>query len=172
LCINKNRRITLKRNFNKRQFRCAVALIFLFFSATANAAIFAVYQAPVGVTTTGVTNLPVAITSTSGSTYDAAFEYGPTVAYGTTTPTQVGVIPPNFIGLVSSGAIAGLTCGTTYHYRLDILAAANYPDATFTTSACAAAVPAPVPTLSEWAVIALSMLIVGFGMWQMRRRND
>jgi hypothetical protein len=31
--------------------------------------------------------------------------------------------------------------------------------------------PAPVPTLSEWALISFAMLIVGFGVYQQRRRQ-
>lgn len=33
------------------------------------------------------------------------------------------------------------------------------------------AVPAPVPTLSEWAMITFAMLIAGFGIYQQRRRQ-
>jgi hypothetical protein len=32
--------------------------------------------------------------------------------------------------------------------------------------------PAPVPTLSEWAMISFAMLIAGFGVYQQRRRQS
>ena len=33
-------------------------------------------------------------------------------------------------------------------------------------------VPAPVPTLSEWAMISFALLIAGFGIYQQRRRES
>ena len=69
------------------------------------------------------------------------FAYGPTVAYGATTPAQS--LPPGPPAAVAAN-VAGLTPGTLYHYRLfaehpgrDELAAGA--DRTFTTA------PAPVP---------------------------
>ncbi len=43
---------------------------------------------------------------------------------------------------------------------------------TFTFAFTRTAPPAPVPTLSEWAMITFAMLIAGFGIYQQRRRQS
>jgi beta-mannanase len=51
-----------------------------------------------------------------GLTTTVSFEYGTTTAYGTTI-TIAGVTGYT-TQTISSGALTGLTCGTTYHYRV------------------------------------------------------
>lgn len=68
---------------------------------------------------------------TSGGEYH--FEYGPTDAYGTSTPAQTAT----GMGAVSA-PISGLTAATTYHYRLVVTSSAGTTetqDGTFTTPA-------------------------------------
>ncbi len=69
-----------------------------------------------------------------GTTY--AFQYGPTTAYGTQTPTK-GPINGTKTKKVSA-AVTGLAPGTTYHFRLLVTNAAGTAygsDATLTTPA-------------------------------------
>jgi len=68
----------------------------------------------------------------------AHFEYGPTTAYGSTTPNQV-LGTGSSSASIGGGAIGGLTCNTLYHFR----ATATNPggtsvgaDQTFTTASC------------------------------------
>jgi hypothetical protein len=74
----------------------------------------------------------------NGGATDAWFEYGTTTGYGLITPQQAlgsGTSP-----LAVSANIAGLTCGTLYHFRARASNSAGVPtggDATFTTSPCA-----------------------------------
>ena len=74
----------------------------------------------------------------SGSNASALFSYGLTTSYG----TQVAAGPPPGSGssAVAVGAsITGLTCGTTYHFRVAATSAAGTglgSDATFATGAC------------------------------------
>ena len=144
-----------------------VGMMAMLFSGVANAAITINSQTAIGITSTGVTALQGNVTSNSGISYVTQFEYGPTAGYGTTIAGSPNITAGTLT--TSSAAITGLTCGTVYHFRLNILGATSGADTTFTTSACPA--PAPVPTLSEWAMITFAMLIVGFGVYQQRRRQ-
>ncbi len=156
--------MSVKPLFSRSAAKVVAAALPLLYAATASAAIFVTYLAPLGITTSGVANLRASVNSTSGLTYDAQFEYGLTTGYGSTTALQSGVVTPNFNGTVSSGAIGGLSCGTTYHYRLDIPAAANYPDDSFTTTAC------PAPALSDWAKPTMAGLLLLAGAFYLRKR--
>jgi hypothetical protein len=44
------------------------------------------------------------------------FEYGPTTAYGRTTPQRT-ITYTSYVKLVVSEAVSGLAAGTAYHYR-------------------------------------------------------
>ncbi len=107
-----------------------------------------------GVTETGVSALLTDVWSDSSNAYTATFDFGPTAAYGQSIAGATGAwnVQPNFDGTISSVAVTGLTCGTTYHYRINVAAAAADVDHTFTTSACGPT----VPTLSEWGLIILT----------------
>ena len=98
---------------------------------------------------TVVTSAATTVTKTSaqlngtanpnGVATSASFEYGPTISYGTTTPAQAigsGAVPVS----IGGGALAGLTCNTTYHFRAVATNAdgpATGADLSFTTLACA-----------------------------------
>jgi hypothetical protein len=81
---------------------------------------------PVGATLNGTAN-PNGISTT------AWFEYGTTTAYGSSTPVQMiglGSSP----GAIGGGAVAGLTCGTAYHFRAvatNVIGRTNGPDGLF-----------------------------------------
>jgi len=66
-----------------------------------------------------------------GGACDCGFEWGETVAYGNTTPTQSRTTGQTF-----AQAISGLTPGTTYHFRAvstNVIGASYGADRTFTT---------------------------------------
>ena len=112
-----------------------------------------------------------AFVSSNGAASTVAFEYGPTVAYGTTVAaTSGGSAPSNAVNAPASVTVA-LACGTTIHFRA-VAANANGTsvgaDQTATTAACT---PASVPTLSEWALLLVSLLMAGLGAFAMRARN-
>jgi hypothetical protein len=113
-------------------------VVLLALSGEAHAAMFFSGENATGVTSSGVGSLHATINSTSGLTYTAQFDFGTTTAYGTTVAGSTGAnnVPPNFSGTISSVAITGLACGTTYHWRLNVTAAGTGTDQTLTTSAC------------------------------------
>jgi hypothetical protein len=82
-----------------------------------------------------------------GSATSAHFEYGPTAAYGSETEaTDVGA---GRASVDVSASLAGLTPGTTYHYRLVATNAAgttNGADRTFTTTKPPVVTPPPHTT--------------------------
>jgi hypothetical protein len=72
--------------------------------------------------TTGAATSVTATTATIGGSLDPhnqsmtfRFDIGPTVAYGSSTPTRSSTIT---VATTASEKLAGLTPGTTYHYRL------------------------------------------------------
>jgi hypothetical protein len=81
---------------------------------------------------------------TKGAT--AAFEYGTTIAYGTSVVAAPAKLPDD--GAVASASVAGLQAATTYHFRVVVTVKGVQtpgPDATFTTLAAPADdAPAPV----------------------------
>jgi hypothetical protein len=97
------------------------------------------------VTANGVT-LSAQVNPNLGSTF-YLFEYGPSAAYGTNTPTSM-VGDDDTTHSVSQG-IAGLAPGVTYHYRA---VATNFggttlgPDLIFTTPAVPLGEISPIPT--------------------------
>ena len=126
----------MSRRSSRTAVRAALALV----AVLALGAGVAVAQAPVATTepATKVTSTTATLNGTvvpnqSGTTY--YFQYGPTTAYGTQTPTQ----PVNGMGAKSVSAdVTGLSPSTTYHYRLVAVNSAGTTfgaDATFTTTA-------------------------------------
>ena len=86
------------------------------------------------------------------ATTTVTFEYGPTVAYGTTAAATPGTVAAGAGNTAVSVNLAGLTCGTTYHFRVkgvNILGAASGGDLSFTTSTCVALTAHPRLWLSE-----------------------
>lgn len=151
----------------KKTLRLAALLSCALVATEALAAVFYSNATVVGVTATGVTALQTDLNSTSSLTHTATFDFGPTASYGTVVAGSTGAnnVTPFFNGTISSVAITGLTCGTTYHYRV-VVAGVGDVDHTFTTSACGA----PVPTLSEWGTIVMSALMMGVMALALRKR--
>src|SRR6185369_7487566 len=102
-------------------------------------------ELPLPHTSTGA----VSVISTTGATLDGnvyanglqatvTFEYGLTTGYGTKVTAQQSPLPDNGGGSVSA-IISGLSCGTTYHFRVSATSAAGTAtsdDATFATTPC------------------------------------
>jgi len=98
--------------------------------------------------TTGISATGAALHGTvndNGATTTVTFDYGLTTGYGTNVAATTG-------GTVTAGAgatatavtLSGLTCNTTYHFRVKGVSASgttNGNDATFTTSACVPGAP-------------------------------
>jgi regulation of enolase protein 1 (concanavalin A-like superfamily) len=84
------------------------------------------------------------VTWTTDEPADSRVEYGPTTAYGQTRSGSA-LVTSHSIGL------SGLTCATTYHYRVSSADAAGNRatggDRTFTTGAC---VPSTGPAIEIW----------------------
>ena len=119
---------------------------------TAAAAPSVTTTAATGVTQTGATL--TGLVDANGTQTEFRFEYGPDTNYGTlTTPASGG----SAVGGVSRGtSIAGLTAGTTYHYRVlalrNSVVVATGADQTFTTLAAATpSRPSPSPSPSGTA---------------------
>ena len=93
----------------------------------------------------------------NGASAISSFNYGTTTSYGSTldaSPRRVyGSSGPTDV----SAAISGLSCGTTYHFRLAATSRAgnaNGSDRSFTTSACAQATTPPTATTAAATAIA------------------
>jgi hypothetical protein len=102
------------------------------------------------------------------------FDYGTVVPYDHLSLNAVPFSVPMAQGLTPvSLVVGGLACGTTYHFRAtaDDENGRNAVggDLTFTTAPCAGiASGVPVPTLSDWNLLALAVL-VGALAWRRRR---
>jgi len=110
--------------------------------------------APPSVTTTAATAITTStatingLVTANGASTTVTFEYGLTNAYGGAGSPLPGVPSPvaaSAVNTAVSAALAGLTCNTTYHYRVNgnngVGSTINGADLTFTTAACAAAAP-------------------------------
>jgi hypothetical protein len=82
--------------------------------------------------------------TSNGSTTSVTFNYGTTTGYGSSVPASPASLPAGATNQVVTAVLAGLDCGTSYHYRV----AANNSsgtafggDMSFSTAACAVAVP-------------------------------
>jgi hypothetical protein len=78
----------------------------------------------------------------NGVATTAYFQYGRTASYGSTTPNETLGSGVTALAL-ELGAVTGLACGTTYHFRAVATSAVgptNGADATFTTTACGPAI--------------------------------
>ena len=93
------------------------------------------------------------VVSDSGGDVEYWVQYGLTTAYGNATPVQ-NLGSGNVAVAIGGGAIAGLACGTTYHFRATATNAGgttNGADATFTTTVC------PGPTVVTGAASAITL---------------
>jgi hypothetical protein len=95
---------------------------------------------------TSVSQTSATLTGTAnpnGASTTANFEYGLTIGYGSTTPPQ-SIGSATGAVAIGGGGVAGLACGSLYHFRATATNAGGTSvgsDATFTTAAC------PPPTV-------------------------
>ncbi|CAN5354815.1 hypothetical protein BH11PSE11_BH11PSE11_22420 [soil metagenome] len=115
---------------------------------------FAVSAAPT-VTTSAAASVSVSgatlngNVNANGAVATVSFEYGTTISYGMTAAANPTTVAPGAGNAVSS-AISGLSCNTTYHFRVKAVNAAgtgNGSDLIFTTSACPGVLPG-APTIN------------------------
>ncbi|MFZ2630942.1 MAG: IPTL-CTERM sorting domain-containing protein, partial [Desulfosalsimonadaceae bacterium] len=136
------------------------------FSLVVVAAPTATTQAATGMDTVSATLN--GLVNANGSDTAVAFEYGLDTSYGNTaTADQSPVTGSGNVAV--SAALTGLTPGTTYHFRLvaENDAGTTYgDDLTFTTTATAT-----IPTLSEWGIILMSLMLAGSAFCMIRRRT-
>ena len=107
------------------------------------------YAAPPSASTSaasGVTTTSATLNGTvnaNGNSTTVTFQYGTTVAYGSSiTATQSPVTGST--GTAVSASLSGLSCNTTYHYRAsgtNIAGTTNGGDQAFTTAACVPGAP-------------------------------
>lgn len=93
-------------------------------------------------TTTATLN---GMVSSNGSITTVTFDYGPTVAYGSSITAATSPLAANAANTAVSADLTGLTCGATYHFRakgVNGIGTTNGGDLTFTATAC----PAPTVT--------------------------
>ncbi len=102
----------------------------------------AVTEAATALTTSGAT-LNGAVTS-NGAETTVTFAYGASTSYGLTATAKQSPLDAGAIKEPASAELTGLTCGTTYHFRVQAqnsVGSVNGDDRTFTTAAC----PPPSP---------------------------
>lgn len=78
--------------------------------------------------------------SSNGASTTVTFDYGLDTNYGSSATASQSPLAAGASGSSVSAAIAGLSCNTTYHFRVkavNSVGTTNGSDATFTTSACA-----------------------------------
>jgi hypothetical protein len=109
------------------------------------------------------------LVNANGNDTAVTFEYGFGTAYGNTVPADQSPVTGSADTAVSA-PITSLTPGTTYHFRVvaqNASGTTNGADMTFSTEAAA---PVAIPTLSEWGMIIMSLMMAGSAFWMMRRR--
>lgn len=82
--------------------------------------------------------------SSNGASTAVTFDYGLTTGYGSTATATASPLAANAVNTAVSADVTGLTCGTTYHFRVKGVNSAgttNGGDLTFTTSACVVCLP-------------------------------
>lgn len=115
-------------------------------SVTPAAAPIATTGVATAITATGAT-LNGSVTA-NGSATSIVFDYGTSNAYGSQATASPSTTPANFAGNATASPL-GLTCNTTYHFRIRATNSAgstNGSDASFTTTSCTPGVPGP-PTI-------------------------
>jgi hypothetical protein len=90
-----------------------------------------------GLTATGATL--GGTVSSNGAASTVTFEYGLTSSYGSTATAAESPLASSASAASVSASVTGLTCGTTYHYRVKAVNSVNTTrgsDATFSTGSC------------------------------------
>ena len=75
----------------------------------------------------------------NGATTTVSFAYGPDASYGSTIAATPASLPANAVGTAVSATLSGLTCATTYHFRVDANntnGSGHGGDLSLTTAAC------------------------------------
>jgi subtilisin family serine protease len=131
-------------------------------------------QAASAVSTTGATLNGTL--NPRGSSTSWQFEYGPTAAYGSTTPLTADGAANRDAPVAS--AIGGLSPSTTYHYRLVAVRGGDRfqgADTTFTTatppSTTGPATTTPPPVVQPPATVSLSKIAKGLRVGCTRRKG-
>ena len=89
------------------------------------------------ITATGATIAGTA--NDNGAATTLSFDYGPTTSYGSTATATPPSLSAGAGSIAVSSSLTGLSCNTTYHFRLKAvngIATTNGLDASFTTAAC------------------------------------
>ncbi|HEX7914917.1 hypothetical protein, partial [Rudaea sp.] len=114
----------------------------------------AVTQAATNISATGATFH--GLVNDNGASTTVSFEYGTSTSYGSTIAATPGTVAAGAGNTLVSAAPAGLTCGTTYHFRVDanngVGGTVNGNDMSLMTSAC----PAQAPTATTTAATAIT----------------
>lgn len=79
------------------------------------------------------------LVSSNGASTTVTFDYGTTTSYGLSATASQSPLASTASGSAVSVALSGLTCNTTYHFRVkgvNSVGTANGSDLTFTTSPC------------------------------------
>jgi hypothetical protein len=133
-------------------------------------------QPATAVTTVGAT-LNGTVNGNGGDIAAVYFDYGTTITYDHLSQNAAP-----FSVTAAQGAtpvaltIGGLACASTYHFRVTADDAngrnTQGTDLSFVTAPCVVpvTVQVPVPTLSEWSLLALGAAI-GLAAWAHRRRR-
>lgn len=113
--------------------------------------------------------------SSNGASTAVTFDYGLTTAYGSSANASASPLAASATNTAVSAAVTGLSCGKTYHFRVNGVnsyGTTNGSDRTFATSAC-------VPTIIEFnssggtsATNGLHVYIEDSTKLQIRRLNN
>jgi len=102
--------------------------------------------------------------SSNGASTTVTFDYGPTPSYGTNTAATQSPLSSGASSAAVSLTLSGLTCNSTYHFRVNATNSAGGPihgaDLNFTTAVCAAVAPT-VASSAASAITATSATLNG-----------
>jgi YD repeat-containing protein len=102
--------------------------------------------------------------SSSGAGTTVAFQFGPTASYGSSIAATPSPLAAEASNVPVSGAITGLTCNTTYHFRAvgtNSAGTTHGADVPFTTAACTVVMPPTVHTAWTSGIAATGATLNG-----------
>lgn len=152
-----------------------LGLILLIPAAQAQLAISVVTEPATAISASGAT-LNGTVNGNGTDVSAVYFDYGASTAYEN---IFVNAVPFNVTAAqgatLVSLVIGGLSCGTSYHFRVtaddENGRNAKGDDLSFTTTACPAPEAKPIPATSLWSLLAMSGLLAGAAAWVRRVRN-
>jgi trimeric autotransporter adhesin len=137
--------------------------------------------APTAATTaaSGVSEIGATLNGTvsaNGSATTVSFAYGATTAYGGTSAATQSPLASTASGAAVSATLTGLTCDSTYHFRVTATnagGAVNGDDQSFTTAACASTDSGCSfgGALAPTGLLALALVLAALGAALLRRRR-